>query len=322
MGVPDRITTLQPQLSTSNDQSAPRLPPELERRIFVLAFDFDDPVENRQLLLVAKRICVWLRPEIYRIFFQCPHDRHYLNFQNCPEGVNRVEICQYARHILVGFGVSTKKTLELLDMCPAVEDFAYWSIMDLHGLWPTVSKLPNLRRLTGYMAKLTISQLSEGAFAPRFTHLELLRPETAVKLGPGVFSGLPSLTYLALWGEYKDYDGLTKALRSCHSLRVIIYYSHLRRSKAELQKLYAAELRMAVIYYMSRDKEDWLKGARGGYDMWHFAEDIVFARQAKYFETDEYLKCAFSEGFPVNDLTKEGLAWFKATSQFSTVLSV
>ncbi|TFK65225.1 hypothetical protein BDN72DRAFT_845810 [Pluteus cervinus] len=47
-------------------ESSPRLPPELEHTIFVLAVE-DDVQEAKNLLLIAKRVFDWLIPHVFKV---------------------------------------------------------------------------------------------------------------------------------------------------------------------------------------------------------------------------------------------------------------
>ncbi|KAF9057063.1 hypothetical protein BJ165DRAFT_5712 [Panaeolus papilionaceus] len=235
MSATDSINALDSSLSASIDMSKPFLPPELERKIFELAFTFDNPVAiaNRRLILVAKRVYAWLRPELYRIFFQTrgPLKRYqlYPDLRECPYDVDQKGICQYARCLFMDYTIPTSEASDLLTMCTNVENFAFWALAGLDFLWSTLSQFTNLRRLAGYMQKLTIQQLSETAFAHQLTHLELIRPGRSLQLDTGVFSDLPRLSHLALWPGDVDYQVFARALQSCEALRVLIQYTELIR---------------------------------------------------------------------------------------------
>ncbi|KAF9057060.1 hypothetical protein BJ165DRAFT_5660 [Panaeolus papilionaceus] len=148
----------------------PRLPLELERLIFELAFDPDDPRSNARMVLIAQRVYYWLMPMIYRVFVQVLGGPLYPDLAKVQATGSLPKICQLARHMII-YSIDEFYTpqaiADLLDKCHNLEDLACW-----HGIrlgddptWSTLSKLRHLKRLCGRLPHVTNHQLRQGGFA-------------------------------------------------------------------------------------------------------------------------------------------------------------
>ncbi|KAF9044371.1 hypothetical protein BJ165DRAFT_195213 [Panaeolus papilionaceus] len=294
--------------------SSPTLPVELERKIFELAFDpCDRTGTNGNMLLVARRVRIWIRPFIYRVFGL--HDaRQFPIFSRCPEGVDQDEIASMAEHLIVDVTESTDAVNALISKCPNIWDLACLGTYDLFDILESVSKLKKLRRFSGDLRRINEEQLSTSPFA-FLTHLELLFPRNDWPFE--ALHSLKHLTHLLIFGDgHLLVNRIPKLFSSCDFLVVLAVctgfsFSHDRIVDDEIVKILDAETRLVFFYYSMSTAEDWILAAYGGKDVWWHAENFVFARQHHYFVSNDYQKFPIDETFDwLEHLMAEGKRWY------------
>ncbi|PPR03242.1 hypothetical protein CVT24_012723 [Panaeolus cyanescens] len=315
--------------------SKPVLPRELERMIFEMAFNNEALQTNWNLVLVAKRVRTWLRPLIYATFILSTNRKVFPNMHTgtCPAFINTEEIYHFAHHLIANNSstITPDALSELLDKCPNLTNLACWGDIIPQLIWPSLSKLTHLQRLSlANVDHLSFTQLVSAAFSSRLTHLELMRPEKDCQ--PEFLTSLSSLTHFAIYfpwvGPEIDYERLGAVIAACPSVRVFVLCSSYEDIAAGAQDLYAAERRMVLVDKSLSDLDHWLCGARGGNDSWAYAEQVVMMRKAGYFTPEKadpgseripynnisYIGDFIRLGFPWRDLlTDEGMVWLKSS---------
>ncbi|TFK74248.1 hypothetical protein BDN72DRAFT_833579 [Pluteus cervinus] len=156
---------------------SPRLPPELEREIFELAARIDRAV-CRSLLVVSKRVYLWIEPLLYETIIQDKRSGKEATFP-LPEGKSR-----YVRNLLLGGTVDWSSTDEILRDCPNITNLAVWCRTTPDCL-DIIKNLP-LKRLSANFHALTPPPPP-----PLITHL--IGPQVGLGLGFG-FGGAPTFS--------------------------------------------------------------------------------------------------------------------------------
>ncbi|KDR67767.1 hypothetical protein GALMADRAFT_146793 [Galerina marginata CBS 339.88] len=107
------------------DDGAPRLPQDVERLIFrAAASAADNDVKGMaRLLLVAKRVCEWIRPILYQVFKSSTLSR-FPDFRGDPSILG--EVGKFAKHLSIGNSTTSEDLIRLLLSCPNIEDIAIW----------------------------------------------------------------------------------------------------------------------------------------------------------------------------------------------------
>ncbi|PPR02790.1 hypothetical protein CVT24_002222 [Panaeolus cyanescens] len=295
----------------------PFLPPELERKIFEMAFDPEDPSENVQMMLVSKRVRIWIRPLVYRIMEQ--RTRRFPDFVRRPMCVDVEEICQFVQHL----AIDRRYCLYTLDMvkllikrCPNLISLGYWSSEEGSIPWYCISTLHQLRRLSVNLARCT--NVGAGFDSPAFssiTHLEFLSTKPGIPLGRLIaFTNITHFSISSMTNtDNAWFRTLGNLLSSWDSLRVFVVVELNERLKDYVKYFYAQDTRIAIVDDDMNDVSDWFRGARGERDLWWHAENMVLARKRGYFASDTYLERPMGADFPwVEYLTQEGLAWYRA----------
>ncbi|PPR01316.1 hypothetical protein CVT24_006349 [Panaeolus cyanescens] len=287
----------------------PYLPVELERKIFELAFNPDDPVTNGRMILVARRTRSWLRPMIYRVFSLHSY-RRFPKLAICPDEVNIEEIIGYAEHLIIDTAQhTTAEAAVLIEICPNIQNLAVWGSHKISELFDTISGLRHLRRLSGTFHTLTREQLMAPMFSS-LTHFELLFPRRDWPFD--ALRSFTQLTHFIIYGEGKlSWDQMPFIISFCNSLQALIICTSHRDLPEESLHVLDAEPRLVVFEYSMSNADDWIRGAHGQVDIWWYADKFVFARKKHYFRSNEYRKSTISSDFNwLEHLTEEGKRWY------------
>ncbi|KAJ7165155.1 hypothetical protein C8R46DRAFT_1098307 [Mycena filopes] len=261
--------------------SEPRLPAELERKIFELVARSHSK-SIPALLLVAHRVKVWIEPLLYRVVvFSNP-----LPGQVCfdpvrfTSAIESQTIAENVRHLLVYEGIPRLNLELVLATCSFVEDLLILHFGPDSDFLPFVSGLP-LRRLGTTLADLfftTSINFSHSLFA-HITHLEVMDDLEADTAHWADLARIPHLTHLAFLVE-RSLPILTSALKTCPVLRVLVLlstsYQMLMDTGLGLETL-AQDTRFVCMQAPPTVK-DWQIGARGGDDFWVRAEKFIARR--------------------------------------------
>ncbi|KAF9050563.1 hypothetical protein BJ165DRAFT_1458741 [Panaeolus papilionaceus] len=300
----------------SPDESGSRLepyfPPELEYTIFTSAFDALDHKTNLAMLLVAKRVHEWVTPLIYRTvdqFGEYPTP----NFSN--PGCPTIEhIGGFVHHLILGDIQETDEDAHtLLVHCPNLESLACWYSLSIKNLLHSLANITSLRKISGKIQDITEGDLRNPIFL-NLTHVELVSPtEETLSLLPAYIqhSRVTHLRFyeLQVWNVDKiqmilDVSSNLKALILCEP-------NHMRDPDVNPEALGLSDQRLVIIDLDLCNVDDWIRGARGFYDSWIYADQIIMARKKKYFKKGEFQNTSFSSSFNwLEHLTDEGKEWY------------
>ncbi|TFK66115.1 hypothetical protein BDN72DRAFT_844740 [Pluteus cervinus] len=247
--------------------SPPCLPPELEYHIFLLAFQVDHK-EAKTLILIAKRVFDWLIPHVFNIV--------RLNWARpLPTKFNEPVYKRYGKHTRHLFIESSGS--EYLHLFPNVTDLAFWTRCNQTHI-PILLQLP-LTRVSLYPSLELFPVFSN------VTHLDFLtslidEDSVGSVLQPLVY--LPNLTHLSVLPNTST-ETLELFLDKgrCPQLKVVILWGDSDNDFAELDDDCWSEYEGSdprVLHVKCEPRWDWEVGARGGVDMWEFAEGVIASK--------------------------------------------
>ncbi|KAF9038070.1 hypothetical protein BJ165DRAFT_1553907 [Panaeolus papilionaceus] len=291
------------------DLPEPFLPPELERKIFEMAFDPNDPCTAKLMLFVAKRILEWIRPLMYSVFDQgCI--KPFPDF-GLPTTPNAKEIGTYARSMLLGHvHKSPEDICDFLRHSPNVRNLAVWYNQPLRHIIPALKRLQNLRILSGDFDNIP---REEPPFV-NLTQMEMLEPSRDFPFDVlGSFSCLTHLSMYCFAPQKYDARVLADAIDSCSQLIVCCLYSSSGVSmNPEICGLVQERDRIVMLDSTMSNTDDWISGAYGFLDCWQYAERVVVARKSNYFKAEvphnQYFNLAFDW---CQNLTERGMECIK-----------
>ncbi|KAJ7810358.1 hypothetical protein B0H14DRAFT_1489140 [Mycena olivaceomarginata] len=161
----------------------PRLPPELEQKIFEIAALLR-PTRIPTLMLVCQRVKWWVEPLLYRVVFLGDRygdddDDVHSHFGlpifhgHTPEELSHDRL-RHVRHLLIGIQVDQTARQNWLLACSNITTlYAFFRVSSTSGILPCLSGLTNIRYLTIDSAALLGSTVPSPLFHT-VTHLELL----------------------------------------------------------------------------------------------------------------------------------------------------
>ncbi|KAJ7872809.1 hypothetical protein B0H14DRAFT_2721280 [Mycena olivaceomarginata] len=242
------------------------LPAELERVIFELAA-WQDPKSITTLILVAKRICIWIEPQLYRIVLSTGSTDQLLQMMRSkpPEFLR-----EHVHHLAFSAPISRSDVARILSICTNVHDLAVWTGDTYPDLLSDMRNLPNLRRLSTCLSDLfggpdqfRLPPIEELPFS-HLTHLDVFGDMPA-ELWP-VFGMLPCLTHLSFSDNYTP-EMIQMALDTCAALHflVIVWMDSLEFEALDTSAI--SDPRFCTIECVLF-KDDWKEGASGGLDFW------------------------------------------------------
>ncbi|KAF9038047.1 hypothetical protein BJ165DRAFT_1531940 [Panaeolus papilionaceus] len=289
----------------------PLLPPELERKIFEMAFDPKDPCTAKIMLFVAKRILEWIRPLMYSVFDQgCIKPFPDFALSTTP---NAEEIGKYARSMLLGHVHKCPEDIcEFLQYSPNVRNLAVWYNQPLRRIIPALKRLQNLQILSGDFDHISREELLQPPFI-NLTHMEMLEPCRDFPFD--VLRSFNHLTHLSIYCFVPhNYDSpvLADAIDSCSQLVVCCLYSSSGLPmNPEICGLVQDRDRIVILDSSMSNTDDWISGAYGFLDCWQYAEHVVIARKNNYFKAEVPYNQWFNLAFNWRqNLTEKGMEWY------------
>ncbi|TFK61597.1 hypothetical protein BDN72DRAFT_435443 [Pluteus cervinus] len=246
----------------STDQDSPKLPLELEHQIFTQALR-EEVADAKNLCLVAKRVFDWLIPIYYDVV---------VSPENFAPG--RLRIQRYGHHVH-HFHTSQSRLVDLLTYCPNVYNLGIWTIVHDRDV-ETILKLPVTRLSIGIQSFLERTP-NFATFCSRITHLDISSRELWDP--KDLLPQFPVLTHIA---SFPDVDTDSASWEDGKMLKVIVVIME-ERDVFDGQ-LYAGEmeegddLRVVRMSFGCAYGRDWENGARGGKDMWAFADEVIAER--------------------------------------------
>ncbi|KAJ7150511.1 hypothetical protein C8R43DRAFT_1006007 [Mycena crocata] len=269
------------------DDAPTSLPFELERVIFELAA-WQYPETVLTLILVARRVCIWIEPLLYHVLVVNRKDGWLIRIiqSKSPEF-----LCQHVHHLALSNGITRSELTLMLSMCTNLEDLALWTGDTYPELLSEMQHLTHLRRLSinlfdlfGGHTRFKLPSIEELPFG-NLTHLDIFSnvPE---EIWP-VFGTLASLTHLS-FSDYYIPELLAKALDSCALLQVlIVVWTQDTDFVPETPEI--TDPRFCMVSCPNFEA-DWELGAWGGLDFWNRADQFVASKrrgeiEASVFET-------------------------------------
>ncbi|KAJ7168904.1 hypothetical protein C8R46DRAFT_1218286 [Mycena filopes] len=282
-----------------------RLPTDLEREIFTTAASVLHARYIPNIMLVARRVHIWVAPILYRSFVVCHQpENDSLSLRRAPEDFRRMfslsptAAAEHVRNLCIATWVHPAELETFLEACPSTESLAIFGLyLVVPGLLPAMAQMP-LRRLTtellslfGVVPGLDEPQLDfKHPIFSRLTHLSILdtaddNADSAMWTG---LATLPCLTHLSFahWHLPPIFDAV---LASCHSLEVFVLKCP-ATTIAHTEGLgYFAHDPRAVVVVVPKLQEDWEAGADGGRDYWAVAERFIERRRKGEIEASEFI---------------------------------
>ncbi|KAJ7339058.1 hypothetical protein DFH08DRAFT_876067 [Mycena albidolilacea] len=280
----------------------PRLPQDLERRIFEIAA-MDRPVSIPKLMLVAWRAKDWLEPLLYRVvFLGSSHirNRGYCRTFGLPtfkEATlkDRPPACfQRVKHLFIGAGLDDSEAEGWLAACPNIINlFIQFSSTPLLRV---LNALHGVRCLTIDVCAICGTDIPHILFLA-VTHLELLELSTihredAVRLSQNL-ALIPHLTHIAL-NPNLDRMVSHAALAADTRLQCIAFLWSSPYALGDTSPLLNDARFVCIQQSMEHHldyRTDWLRGAVGGDDYWALADTFIAARRAGKVERGRYNIC-------------------------------
>nr|GAT52785.1 predicted protein [Mycena chlorophos] len=263
------------------DSTTPRLPPELEHRIFLSAFQLH-PETSTALLRVARRVHAWIEPELYRT----------MNIRNpaiweafIHAAKHKPSIMLAVREVIVMNGTfvdasAMTEIYEAMKHCSRLNGLCIAQDLTSPALLSAVPELP-IQRL-----KLGISRLLLHSGEPRpdpllaaaafqnVTHFEVLGRIASPEADPcrQFIAALPALTHLSVARATAFGMNLDSWLATLPRLKVMVLISW----KVNYDSLPCRDPRIVATSF-SADWYEPVLSYRGGY--WARAEEFLERKQ-------------------------------------------
>ncbi|KAJ6495187.1 hypothetical protein C8R45DRAFT_164190 [Mycena sanguinolenta] len=272
----------------------PRLPPELEHRIFQIAA-LARPVGIPALMLVARRVKIWVEPILYRVvFLNGPTVIYKKDLRDLGLPIFTVDALEerspnsfgHVRHLCIDDAFVGDTALEgWLLACIGATNLYAWITCSPHVI-PLISSFTNVQYLTIDVRALCGTAVPLPLFLT-VTHLELLDftdDGTQLKSVCRNILLIPRLTHIAL-NSSLDSNLSHAALRANTQLQCIVFVSP--ATSLDASPLLDDDRFVCIDEELDYYK-DWLNGAVFGEDLWSFADAFLAARRAGIIERSEY----------------------------------
>ncbi|KAJ7059537.1 hypothetical protein C8F01DRAFT_1370446 [Mycena amicta] len=242
----------------------PRLPPELERKIFEITARVHPEMRHR-LLFVARRVLIWIEPTLYRTLVFTPHHR----LSQLPAKSSEF-FAKTTRRLTVGTTASDDAA-RVLELCTGVTHLALGGHVDVPDLlYAPFRALQQIRRLAFYPSNVLLA--AGDATLPVFsslTHLQLFDYNDDI-LG-SFCAALPALTHLAVTGDLSDpWPRADIVLADCKKLTLLVLLSSNPQSAKAKVPEDLADPRVVVTWFKT-----WNESALEGYNFWAAASDFA-----------------------------------------------
>ncbi|KAJ7249132.1 hypothetical protein B0H12DRAFT_1122802 [Mycena haematopus] len=278
--------------------SSPRIPPELEREIFVVAA-LTHPDSIPRLLLVAHRIFVWIEPCMYRVLRVNQQHRSLARALAVLRAL-RLELKpatffhDAVRHLLVEDkrALPWRATMELLELCSGVVDFAALGDSAHPVLLPKLAKM-HLQRIAGNLTRLFGGKVDMGhSLFDSITHLDVFdriaEGETQIC---SQISALPVLTHLSFHNDVVPWTTMQRVLAQCTGLKVLVNVWHRTKQRYAYEKTANVPIHdVRIALYLYNDYwDEWEADARGlRPNFWSLADDFVGRKRNGLIDVHQY----------------------------------
>ncbi|KAJ6564449.1 hypothetical protein B0H19DRAFT_1374774 [Mycena capillaripes] len=266
------------------------LPEDLEREIFEISAH-SRPVFIPTLMLVARRVKIWVEPLLYRtIVLQTAEDQlegYPTHSWDTLSIILKSTPASFFLHAVRNlYLMASDRHKMLLTHCRAIENL--WiggSPIELPEIFPLIEDLPlqqlycNLTYLFGPQRQI---DFTHQLFA-RIARLEVFDHRNSFNSTIwGNLAIIPHLTHLA-FNEPISIAMWLSLLRGCHSLRVFVVLGQfLARAKIDghQDKEELVKEPRFVVMDCDQSTQDWQMGAHLGIDYWSRAEDFIAKRRS------------------------------------------
>ncbi|TFK73866.1 hypothetical protein BDN72DRAFT_956201 [Pluteus cervinus] len=269
-----------------NDQAGvdydPILPPELEQRIFQMAFRDDENMKNPfRLLFVAKRVFEWLIPLLYEVVVRHPSKRWP------PVGIsfNLPKYGKYVRHVLLE--TIEAEGMEYLTHCRNINDLAIISLPDRFkpDQLDALTTLP-LQRICIDIRVIPESPLTSALFA-KITHLDIACFTDWESLSPNIISQFTSLTHLMMLGDDSMSSKINSITKHLPKLKLFLVISYTYQGNIVERPWKNESSDPRVVTLSCSFVQHWMAAAQGFENPWSFGEDILAKRQQSGGKSEE-----------------------------------
>ncbi|KAJ7289563.1 hypothetical protein C8J57DRAFT_1278035 [Mycena rebaudengoi] len=271
----------------------PRLPPELEMRIFELAAEaLSHPRRILPLLQVARRTLIWIEPLLYRVVsWDVAYAQKQTSAASAALRALRSKPAHFVhtavRHVIIyavdNSGLSTQDMDEVLGRCTGGISFVSSS------RYVTPRLLPIFARIQVQRLSISLQHLFEGSAVdlahPMFSSVTHLFPFGDMTPSPEhpfylQLPVLPKLTHLCLGSGFPP-AASPVILANCRSLCVAVTLWSPRRRKAAQNFTHDSPVPdpRFVVLDVKDDWGSWERYAYGEIDFWTRAEEFL-ARKA------------------------------------------
>ncbi|KAF7329547.1 hypothetical protein MKEN_00217600 [Mycena kentingensis (nom. inval.)] len=274
-------------------QHEPRLPEDLERTIFELVF-FLDAAQGPKLLLVARRVQLWIEPLIYRTIELC-HPSRTAAILDAARGKPDGFLAKHVRDVvLLGSGHNGES---LLQECTGLVGLAIAGGAYTDTICPTILALPNLRRLACHPTQLiwhlpTPPLILDPAFR-HISHLDLFSglKSSATREAENTrmcafLATLPALTHLSLHHGL-PWPVVRNVLSALPRLRVLVDRSTPAFAPGRAETLPPDLLRDVRLVILTSGT--WYEAALEGAEVWLLAEKFVDAKRSGRIPADVFI---------------------------------
>ncbi|KAF7292639.1 hypothetical protein MIND_01161800 [Mycena indigotica] len=250
------------------------LPPELEREIFELAAR-TWPSVCFPLLLVARRVLVWIEPMLYRTLTFHERSNSAKIELKTPEFLAR-----HVRHIIIS-GWANDDPADILRSLPSAEHLALGHDHTKHPQLTAAAFLAmnNLRRLVFYSAAVFpfLSSLVSAATLPVFsqlTHLDLF--DSFNPAFEQLYRSLPALTHLSPTSgtHWPTLERLLSLDSGCKHLQALVVFDVQMALPGDL-----LEMRLVLTHRKpwlhGYPEETWAEGAFDSDTFWDVADEFI-----------------------------------------------
>ncbi|KAF8174298.1 hypothetical protein K438DRAFT_1849213 [Mycena galopus ATCC 62051] len=282
----------------------PRLPPELERKIFEIGAHEDSGI-IQTLLRVAHRTRIWMEPMFYRVLWVDGHARSEKTYAILaglyPKPPGFLEDAVRHMYLDETSHLSRAEARALLCMCENVVDLAVTGRFAEPGLLPMLGGM-HIHRLS-----TNLSNLFGGSHVIDFNH-PLFLTVTDLQMWDAMLdvwtymqlAALPALTHLCLtdtvsWEEWEARSVFRMLLVECKRLKVLVDLapSHREwRMRGRAMNMASADPRLVMVSMVFTSYPlHWGAGAevKRGADLWAAADSFVAARRRGEIAESDWL---------------------------------
>ncbi|KAJ7021969.1 hypothetical protein C8F04DRAFT_1139394 [Mycena alexandri] len=264
------------------------LPTELEREIFECAALLA-PECMPKLLLVGRRVKIWIEPLMYRILSIHPLQQRTVIRRTLKGLLKAMQVKplaffrQHVRNVCFVRNDNAKDIWGVLSTCTGTVNLALFNADVDSTLLPALAKL-RLQRLSAVLGDLFSTRSAPDFAHPLFanlTHLDVLDKRDGGWAGWVGLPTLPRLTHLSFNDDISN-SVCEGALEHCTQLRVlvIVWANHTTMQADPYDRTALAEDPRFVMIVVNQYLRDWEAGAAGGEDYWARADAFVQKRQA------------------------------------------